>query len=92
MYYVAQDIISDYKDHRKSATTQSPEERRLKKMERLLTFREAQDLGFGSRYSLRRWARLGRISVVKLGARTLRLRQADLEAFVKANIQLAREK
>jgi hypothetical protein len=65
--------------------------RRMEAMERLLTFKEAQELGFGSHYSLRRWARIGRISVVRLGARTLRLRQADLEAFVKDNIQPARE-
>ena len=60
-------------------------------MEKLLTFREAQELGFGSHYSLRRWARLGRLSFVRLGERTYRLRQSDLETFVRQNHVPARE-
>jgi hypothetical protein len=58
---------------------------------RLLTFVDAERLGFGSRYNLRRAAKRGRLSFVKLGPRSLRLRPADLEAFVRANTHLARE-
>ncbi len=60
-------------------------------MEKLLTFAEAEQQGLGSRYTLARWARLGKLPVVKLGKRSLRLRPSDLEAFIRANTQPARE-
>ncbi len=60
-------------------------------MEKLLTYREAEEHGFGSRYTLARWVRLRKLTAVKLGKRTIRLRPSDLEAFVKASTQPARE-
>jgi hypothetical protein len=60
-------------------------------VEKLHTFQEAEEQGYGSRYSLRRWARIGKLSVVRLGARTLRLRQSDLDDFVRRNLRPARE-
>ena len=60
-------------------------------MQKLLTFQEAGERYSMSRYTLRRWARLGRLPVVRLGTRTLRLRPEDLEAVVQANWHPARE-
>lgn len=60
-------------------------------MQKLLTFKEAGETYGVSRFTLRRWARLGRLPVVRLGARTLRLRPEDLEAVVQANWHPARE-
>lgn len=60
-------------------------------MQKLLTFREAGETYRVSRFTLRRWARIGRLPVVRLGVRTLRLRPEDLEAVVQASWHPARE-
>ncbi len=60
-------------------------------MTRLLTLAEAGALYAVSPHTLRRWARLGKLPVVRLGGRTIRFRPEDLESAVKARLVPARE-
>ncbi len=52
-------------------------------MEKLLTLREARAVLGLSPHTLRSWARLRKLPVIRLGARRLRVRPADLEALMK---------
>ncbi len=60
-------------------------------MEKLLTLQEAADLTGVSGFTLRRWAKLQRVGVVRLSKRAIRFRQTDLDALVKAHLSPARE-
>ena len=60
-------------------------------MTRLLTLTEAGELYGISPHTIRRWARLGKLPVVRLGGRTLRFRVEDLENTVKERRVPARE-
>ncbi len=60
-------------------------------MERLLNVNEAAAMTGVSVFTMRRWARLQRVAVVKLTGRSLRFRTSDLEALVKKSLQPARE-
>ncbi|MFC1707503.1 helix-turn-helix domain-containing protein [Planctomycetota bacterium] len=46
----------------------------------------AEKLGVSGR-TVRRWCKTGRLAYYALGQRTLRIRQLDLEAFLKDNRQ-----
>jgi excisionase family DNA binding protein len=55
--------------------------------ERLLTVAEAREfLGVADR-TIRSWIAGGRLPVVRLSSRCLRVRQADLDAFVRGHIR-----
>jgi excisionase family DNA binding protein len=60
-------------------------------VEKLLTLAEAGEAVQISTYTLRRWARIGRLPSVRLGPRSLRFRAADLEGFIKRSVRPARE-
>jgi excisionase family DNA binding protein len=60
-------------------------------MERLLNLEEAADLTGVSRFTLRRWAKLQRVAVVRLSARAIRFRQSDLDALVRTHLSPAKE-
>ncbi len=60
-------------------------------MERLLTLQEAAELTGVSGFTLRRWAKLQRVGVVRLSKRAIRFRQADLDTLVRAHLSPARE-
>lgn len=60
-------------------------------MERLLNLKEAAGLAGVSRFTLRRWAKLERVGVVRLSKRAIRFRQSDLEKMVQAHLSPARE-
>ncbi len=59
-------------------------------MERLLSLQEAAELAGVSKFTLRRWARLQRVGVVRLSKRAIRFRQSDLDALVRTHLQPAR--
>lgn len=61
-------------------------------MEKLLSFRECGERARVSEFTIRRWGRLGRLPLVRLSARALRVRESDLERFIAAHVQPAREK
>ncbi len=58
---------------------------------RLLKLKEAGELYGVSPHTLRRWARIGKLPVVRLGGRTVRFRPEDLESVVRAKLVPARE-
>lgn len=60
-------------------------------MEKLLTLQEAAELTGMSGFTLRRWAKLQRVGVVRLSKRAIRFRASDLDALVRAHLQPARE-
>lgn len=60
-------------------------------MERLLGLREAGELYGMSHHTLLRWCRIGKLPVVKLGRRVLRVRASDLERFINQSLVPARE-
>lgn len=60
-------------------------------MERLLSLDEAADLAGVSKFTLRRWARIQRVGVVRLSARAIRFRTSDLEKLVQTHLEPARE-
>ncbi len=60
-------------------------------MERLLDLKESAELTGVSPFTLRRWARLGRVGVVRLSKRAIRFRQSDLDALVRTHLQPAKE-
>jgi excisionase family DNA binding protein len=60
-------------------------------MEKLLNLQEAADLTGMSGFTLRRWAKLGRVGVVRLSKRAIRFRQTDLETLVRTHLSPARE-
>jgi excisionase family DNA binding protein len=60
-------------------------------MERLMSLEEAAGLTGVSRFTLRRWARLERVAVVRLSKRAIRFRQSDLEKMVQVHLSPARE-
>lgn len=60
-------------------------------MERLLSLDEAADLAGLSKHTLRRWARIQRVGVVRLSSRAIRFRESDLEKFVQTHLEPARE-
>ena len=60
-------------------------------MERLMDLKEAAGLTGFSGFTLRRWAKLGRVGVVRLSKRAIRFRQSDLEKMVQDHLTPARE-
>jgi len=60
------------------ADSEASEQRREKAMTKLLTLREAGESFGVSPHTIRRWARLGKLPVVRLGGRTIRFRPEDL--------------
>jgi excisionase family DNA binding protein len=60
-------------------------------MERLRDLKEAAGRVGVSPFTLRRWARLGRVGVVRLSKRAIRFRDSDLEELVQAHLSPARE-
>ena len=60
-------------------------------MEKLLNLSEAAEMTGVSGFTLRRWAKLGRVGVVRLSKRAIRFRSSDLEALVKEHLSPARE-
>lgn len=60
-------------------------------MERLINLKDAAELAGVSPFTLRRWAKLGRVASVRLSPRAIRFRESDLAAMVRANVQPARD-
>jgi excisionase family DNA binding protein len=59
-------------------------------MSKLLRLEEALPMtGYRSRNTLRRFIASGELRVVRLSSRALRIREEDLEAFIKARAQQA---
>jgi predicted site-specific integrase-resolvase len=59
-------------------------------MEKLLDLKGAAGRIGVSPFTLRRWSRLGRVASVRLSARTIRFRETDLDALVRASIAPAK--
>ena len=59
-------------------------------MERLLSLDEAAHLAGVSKFTLRRWARIQRVSVVRLSSRAIKFRTSDLEELVQTHLEPAR--
>ncbi len=54
-------------------------------MEKLWHLKDAASRVGVSHYTLRRWAKLGRVGSVKLSARSIKFRESDLEALVRSH-------
>jgi len=60
--------------------------------DRLLTKAQAaEEKNLGKIYTVERWIRLGKLPVVRFGPRHVRLRESDIDAFIAAHLQPARE-
>jgi predicted site-specific integrase-resolvase len=55
-------------------------------MDKMWDLKDAASRVGVSPFTLRRWARLGRVASVRLSARAIRFRERDLEALVKSSV------
>ncbi len=60
-------------------------------MERLRGLKESAERVGISPFTLRRWARLGRVASVRLSKKAIRFRDADIDQLIKTHLAPARE-
>ncbi len=60
-------------------------------MEKLWRLKEAASRVGVSSFTLRRWAKLGRVASVKFSPRAIRFRESDLEALIRSHERPVRE-